>query len=114
MMSGKVTLGSGLPHRITDCSKGWDSCVSVEGDGSSFRQVDFGLSKNISTGIGKVIFRADIANLFNTINYGGADDWGGGPGNPQNYLGGDNANLGKVNGIAGPMRTVKLSLRYVF
>lgn len=114
MMSGKVTLGSGLPHRITDCSKGWSSCVSAEGDGSSFRQVDFGLSKNIATGIGKVVLRADIANLLNTINYGGADDWGGGPGNSQNYLGGDNANLGKVNGIAGPMRTVKLSLRYVF
>ncbi|MBI3731538.1 MAG: TonB-dependent receptor [Burkholderiales bacterium] len=114
MMSGKLTLGSGLPHRITDCSKGFNNCVSVKGDGSSFRQLDFGLAKNMTLGIGKLIFRLDVANLLNTVNYGGADDWGGGPGNPQNYLGGDNVNLGKYNGLAGPMRTVKLSVRYLF
>jgi hypothetical protein len=114
MISGKMTLGSGLPHRYTDCSKGWNLCDSAEGDGGPFRQVDLGLAKDIGTGFGKIVLRMDIANVFNTVNYGGTDDWGGGPGNPKNYLGGDNPNLGKYNAIAGPMRTVKLSMRYVF
>jgi hypothetical protein len=56
----------------------------------------------------------DVLNLFNTINYGSYDDWGGGPGNPQNYLGGDNKNLGVPGGVSGPMRTVKFSARYAF
>lgn len=114
MVSAKLTMGSGLPHRYTDCSKGWDTCRSAEGDGASFRQLDMGLAKDIGTGFGKIVLRLDVANLLNTINYGGADDWGGGPGNPKNVLGGDNANLGKPNAIAGPMRTVKFSLRYAF
>ncbi|HJV94786.1 MAG TPA: TonB-dependent receptor, partial [Albitalea sp.] len=114
LMSGKVTLGSGLPRRLTDCSKGFDQCVSVKGDSTAFRQVDFGIAKDVAFGIGRFTLRADVLNLFNTVNYGGFDDWVGGPGNPQNYLGGDNANLGKPNSLAGPMRTLKLSMRYVF
>ncbi|MBC7483936.1 MAG: TonB-dependent receptor [Rhizobacter sp.] len=114
LVSGKATLGSGLPYRITDCSKGWDQCVSQKGQASAFRQYDIGIGKEVALGIGKLSFRADIINLFNSVNYGSYDDWGGGPGNPQNYLGGDNGHLGVAGGIAGPMRTVKLSTRYVF
>lgn len=113
LLSGKLTLGSGLPRRITDCSKGWDTCRSVEGDGKAFRQVDVGLGKEFKIGWGKVAIRMDVLNLFNTVNQRGFDDWGGGPGNPQNYLGGDNGNLGVVNSYFFP-RTVKLSARYVF
>jgi len=114
LLSGKATLGSGLPYRITDCSKGFDQCVSQKGEAGRFRQFDVGVGKEVGVGIGKLSFRADIINLFNSVNYGSYDDWGGGPGNPQNALGGDNGHLGVPGGISGPMRTVKLSMRYVF
>ncbi|MYN39019.1 TonB-dependent receptor [Duganella sp. FT109W] len=114
MMSGKLTLGSGLPYRITDCSTGFNQCVSAKGEGSAFHQVDVGLSKEVAFRFGRVSLRADVLNLFNSINYGGYDGWGGGPGNPQNRLGGDNKNLGTPNSIGGPMRTVKFSARYAF
>jgi outer membrane receptor protein involved in Fe transport len=114
MLSGKLTLGSGLPYRITDCSKGSDSCVSAKGSGDAFHQVDVGLSKEVAFRFGTVSLRADVLNLFNSINYGGYDGWGGGPGNPQNRYGGDNANLGTPNSVGGPMRTVKFSARYAF
>ena len=115
MLSSKATFGSGLPYRITDCSKGFSACVSQEGDGGPFRQVDLALSKDIGAGFGKVGLRLDVLNLFNTINYGGYDAWVGGPSTPpKNYLGGDNSNLGTASKVAGPMRTVKISARYSF
>ncbi|MES2162778.1 MAG: TonB-dependent receptor [Pseudomonadota bacterium] len=114
MLSGKLTLGSGLPYRITDCSTGFDHCVSAKGNGSAFHQVDVGLAKEVGFRYGRVSLRADVLNLFNSVNYGGYDGWGGGPGNPQNRLGGDNKNLGTPNSVGGPMRTVKFSARYAF
>jgi hypothetical protein len=115
MVSTKLTYGSGLPYRITDCSDGWDKCVSTRGDGGPFRQVDLALAKDVSVGFGKVSLRMDVLNLFNTINYGGYDAWGGGPATPaQNYLGGDNKNLGVPGNVSGPMRTVKFTARYAF
>ena len=113
-VSGKLTVGSGLPYRIVDCSGGFNSCTTAKGDASTFRQVDLGISKDVAIGIGRFTLRADVLNLFNSTNYGGYDSWGGGPNNPQNYLGGDNANLGTPSNISGPMRTVKLSMRYAF
>lgn len=112
LLSGKLTLGSGLPRRLTDCHLGFNKCVSVEGKGSAFRQFDVAVGKEIKVGYGKFVVRADILNLFNTVNYGGRDDWVGGPGNPQNALGGDNKNLNTPNALAGPMRTLKLSMAY--
>jgi hypothetical protein len=115
MLSSKVTLGSGLPYRITDCSDGWDKCVSQKGDGGFFRQVDLALSKDVSVGFGRVSLRMDVLNLFNTTNYGYYDDWAGGPTtSPQNRLGGDNKNLGVPGGVSGVMRTVKFTARYAF
>jgi hypothetical protein len=114
MTSAKLTYGSGLPYRITDCSDGFQQCVSVKGDGGPFRQVDLALAKDVSVGFGKVSLRMDVLNVFNTINYGGYDDWGGGPNNPQNYLGGDNSHLGVPGSVSGPMRTVKFTARYAF
>ena len=56
---------------------------------------------------GKVSFRADIINLFNTVNYTGGYD---------GFIGPDgNSRLGTPDGTAlGPMRTLKLSARYEF
>ena len=116
MLSGKMTLGSGLPYRIIDCSQGFNACVTAKGDTPTTRQFDLAISKDVSiASYGQLTVRLDVINLFNTVNYKGWDTWGGGPSNPpQNYLGGDNAHLGVPNDIASPMRTVKLSLRYLF
>jgi len=114
MMSGKLTWDSGLPRRITSCAAGWDKCTYVEGNAPSFSQVDVSVSKAFSVGATSISLRGDVLNLFNTTNYGGFDDWGGGPGNPQNEVGGDNANLGKPNSIRGDTRTFRLALGVKF
>ncbi|MEK8049993.1 TonB-dependent receptor [Ideonella sp. DXS22W] len=113
-LSGKLTYGSGLPRRVTSCAAGWDKCVYVKADGDRFNQVDMGIAKDVVVGPGRLRLRVDILNLFNTANWGYYDDWGGGPGNPQNAYGGDNANVGKRTGLRGDMRTVKLTLGYAF
>jgi hypothetical protein len=115
MTSAKLTYGSGQPYKITDCHVGWNDCTYVKGNGGVFRQVDFAMSKDVLVGFGKVGLRMDVLNLFNTINYGYYDGWGGGPSTPaQNWVGGDNSHLGVPGGVRGPMRTVKLTARYAF
>ena len=88
--------------------------MNVEGKPGNFNQVDMGLSKDFHIGPGSLRLRADVLNLFNRTNWGYYDDWGGGPGNPQNYLGGDNPNLGARNDIRGDMRTYKVTVSYTF
>jgi uncharacterized protein (DUF2147 family) len=116
-LSGKLSLTSGFPRRITSCAAGWDKCISVEGDSPSFRQFDLGVSKDWKFDANTVTLRMDVLNLFNTTNYGGFDDWGGGPvavGAPANEVGGDNLNLGKPNSVRGDQRTVRVALSYKF
>ncbi len=113
-LSGKLTLGSGLPYRVTACPTSWDACKSFYGDPSTTRQVDLAVSKGFKLPYGEIALRMDVLNLFNSVNWNQYDDWGGGPGNPQNAFGGDNPNTGKRTGTSMPMRTVKLSLRYTF
>lgn len=110
-LSGKATWASGLPRRITSCAAGWDKCISVEGDATAFKQFDLGLSKEFAVVGHKLGLRLDALNLFNAKNYGGFDDWGGGPvgtGGTKNAVGGDNLNLGKPNSMRGDMRTYRL------
>jgi hypothetical protein len=79
--------------------------------------VDFSISKATNLFGGALTVRADVLNLFNTSNYGGFDDFGGGPPAPDapaNALGGDNLNLGKPNSIRGDTRTFRLMLGYKF
>ncbi len=117
-LSGKATFASGQPRRIVDCSKGFSNCVAVEGDSTSFQQVDLGISKDFSIfGSHKASLRLDVLNAFNVTNYGGFDDFGGGPvapGGQANAIGGDNLNLGKPNSIRGDTRTFKLTVAYKF
>jgi outer membrane receptor protein involved in Fe transport len=116
-LAAKATWASGYPRRVVDCSKGFTTCVTVEGDAPSYRQVDVGLSKELAFGIHRISVRLDALNVFDTINYGGFDDFGGGPvaaGNPSNSIGGDNLNLGKPNSIRGDPRTFRLALSYRF
>jgi len=116
-LAGKATWASGMPRRITNCSAGFDQCVSTKGDAPSFRQVDLAATKEIRIVRGTFTVRVDVLNVFNTTNYGGFDDWGGGPvpaGAPANAVGGDNLNLGKPNSIRGDTRTFRLMLGYRF
>ncbi|GGY58905.1 TonB-dependent receptor [Pseudoduganella albidiflava] len=113
LLSGKATFGSGLPFRMTDCHLGATQCVSIQGESDNFKQVDVGLAKDIAFRFGALTLRADVINLFNSINYGGYDGWVGQPGSANRY-GGDNPNVGLANAMGGPMRTLKLSARYAF
>ncbi len=113
LLSGKATYGTGLPYRVTDCHTGFSNCYAIKGDGDNFKQVDVGLAKDIKLGFGALTLRADVINLFNSINYGGYDGWIGGPGSANRY-GGDNPNIGLANSMGGPMRTLKVSARYAF
>jgi hypothetical protein len=107
LASARATLGSGLPFRLTDCSAGFNTCFVRAGEGTFFRQFDVGVGKAFGVVYGKLSFRADIINLFNTVNYtGGYDNFVGPDGNPH---------LGTPDGTSiGPMRTLKLSAHYLF
>ena len=113
----KTTIASGTPRRIVNCATGFSNCVAVEGDAPSFRQADMSLAKELNFGGNKFNLRADVINVFNTVNYGGFDDFGGGPGapgQPKNAVGGDNLNLGKPNSTRGDTRTFRLTFGYKF
>jgi len=115
--STKATWASGMPRRVTSCAAGWNQCVYVEGDAPSFRQVDLSLGKEFGFGEHRLTLRGDVLNVFGVRNYGGFDDWGGGPvapGGNANQYGGDNLNVGKPNAIRGDNRTVRLVLSYKF
>jgi len=118
-LGGKAVYASGMPRQLTNCSGGFPTsttpghCVYTEGDTPSFRQVDVSITKGFTFGAHTVSLRADVLNLFNTANYGGFDDWIGGPGNANAY-GGDNPNLGKPNAIRGDTRTLRVRLSYAF
>ncbi|HYS14905.1 MAG TPA: TonB-dependent receptor, partial [Burkholderiaceae bacterium] len=120
-LAGKATWASGIPRRVITCPGGFPdpnagregTCVTAEGDSPSFRQVDMSLSKELALGATRFTLRADVFNIFNTINYGGFDDFAGAPpppGNPTNSFGGDNLNLNKPNSIRGDPRTVRIAL----
>ena len=113
-VGAKLTWDSGLPRRLTDCSRGFNNCVYQKLDSSDFKQIDVSLSKAITFGSQSVSLRLDVLNLLNSTNYGGWDDWVGGPGNPQNAFGGDNPNLGKPNSTRGDTRTFRVGLAYKF
>ena len=116
LLSGKLTYGSGSIRQVTDCTGGFDGsngCFYRVGEKDNFKQVDLGLAKEVALPFGRVTLRLDVLNVFNTVNYGGYDDWVGGPSTqPKNVYGGDNANFGTPNSRGGPMRTYKLGLSY--
>ncbi len=124
-LAGKVTWASGFPRRLISCPGGFPdpgvgrvgTCVTVEGDSPSFRQVDLSVSKQVAFGAHKFSVRADVLNLFNVTNYDGFDDFVGAPpaaGNTANRLGGDNLNLDKPNSTRGDARTFRLAVIYRF
>ncbi len=106
-LAAKSTFGSGLPYQLTDCTVE-GNCVYREHSGDAFKQVDLALSKVFDVRYARMSVRADVLNVFNTVNYGGFDGWIGGPGTANRY-GGDNPNTGVPNSMYGLMRTVKLT-----
>lgn len=116
-LAAKATWASGPPRRIVSCAAGFSNCIAIEGDAPSFNQVDLGVSKELNLMGSKFSLRADVLNVFNRVNYGSFDDWGGGPvapGGPANSVGGDNLNLGTPNGLRGDPRTFRVTLSYRF
>lgn len=108
MLSGKLSLGSGLPRRTTDCQAGWDKCVYLKEIGDPFRQLDLGIAKDVKVAEGTFRFRGDVLNVLNRANWGSYNDWVGAPGEPRN------PDLGKRTGLRGDMRTVRLTASYLF
>lgn len=114
--SAKATWASGMPRRVVSCGDGWNLCRAVAVDAwDEFSQVDLALSKELRFAEHALTLRLDVLNAFGSTNYGGFDDWGGGPTNGQkNIVGGDNLNLGKPNAMRGDPRTYRLVLNYKF
>lgn len=123
--AAKATWGSGYPRRIVYCPGGFTdvaagrvgTCDTLADNSPSFRQVDIGIGKEMAWGIHRFSVRADVLNVFNTVNYGGFDDFAGAPpasGNPTNAYGGDNLNVGKPNVTRGDPRTLRVSVGYRF
>jgi hypothetical protein len=84
-----------------DCTAG---CVWFHDKAqASAKQLDIGLSKEIGLpGNTKVVARVDIINLLNTNNLG---DYGRLPWE---------SNYQEPRGMSGPMRTIKLGMKYIF
>lgn len=104
----KATWASGMPLRSVGCPVSWDECVAIPVDTPSFRQVDVSVSKATKLLGNTLTVRADVLNVFNTVNYGSFVDWRGGVGEPLN------PELGKPNGIRGDTRTFRLMVAYRF
>jgi hypothetical protein len=128
VLSSKFTYGSGLPVRVVGCPLvATDPCnfiangvgaVTLEGKSPAFKQFDLSLAKRFGTGVGAIMVRADVFNLFNWTNdtvdtnpFGGV---GVPPGTPANSVGLDNLGIDNPIGIRGPTRTFKLGASYNF
>jgi hypothetical protein len=74
----------------------------------AYTQLDLSVSKAIAiANSGSLVVRFDVINATNETNYSGFESWYGGAGESPN------PNFGNPNGgIAGPMRTAKMSIAY--
>lgn len=99
-LSGLATIGSGLPFNVIDASQGFQPGkikIGYFNHLPMFVQVDLRLQKALRFGEGKeVTFSAEVFNLFNRANYGGADNFFG-PGSDPTVV--------NPNSLAGPPRS---------
>ncbi|MFC5342473.1 TonB-dependent receptor domain-containing protein [Brevundimonas staleyi] len=114
LLSGIVTLGSGLPFNVFDCPGATNPNICWNGGrperraflpglNFAFRQVDLRLTKTFPTWTGhEVQFIADAINIFGFDNYTAFE---GGYNNPR---------FGQGNGVLLPTRSFQVGLRYVF
>lgn len=112
----KLNFRSAAPFYGLSCIPGWNACEYQQGyqeekgigDLWAYRQIDISLAKYFTiTGHGAFNIRLDVLNITNSRNYAGFESWYGGAGDAPN------PNFGNpTGGIAGPMRTAKLSVAY--
>ena len=101
LLSGKLTWGSGLNYTYMDCSAG---CAWFhDKTQASTTQLDAGVSKEFALpGKTRIVARVDVINLLNANNWGAYDrfPW--------------DSTYQQPTGMSGPMRTIKLGLKFLF
>jgi hypothetical protein len=99
-LSGLVTYGSGLPFNVIDANAGFQPDrirIGYFKELPHFLQVDLRLQKIFRLLKGtELTMSAEVFNLFNRANFGGADGF---------TCCGGNANFGVPNSLAGPPRS---------
>jgi hypothetical protein len=99
-LSGLATISSGLPFQVIDASQGFQPGKLRIGDFSHlpmFLQVDLRLQKIVRVGGSKELtLSAEVFNLFNRANFGGANNFFG-PGSDPTVV--------VPNSLAGPPRS---------
>jgi outer membrane receptor protein involved in Fe transport len=110
--SGLVTYGSGVPFFVIDASQGFGArdirFPGNVGDLPHFLQVDLRLQKIFKLfGDNELTFSAEVFNLFNRANFGGAEGFI--PRLPEM-----NPNFGTPNVLAGPPRSFQFGAAFRF
>ena len=112
LLSGKLTLDSGISFQYTDCLAGDNRCVlrRIEPDDAKMRQLDLSLSKHFNFGFlpedAGFRIRLDVLNVFNTRNWRNFELF------PGNLGSGPNPNFGNHLESVHPTRTAKLSFGF--
>jgi outer membrane receptor protein involved in Fe transport len=115
-LSGLVTYGSGVPFRVADARLGFGPrdvpLLGNVGDIPHFLQIDLRLQKDFklfNNGNGEHVFTlsAEVFNLLNRDNFGGADGFIA-------RLPEINANFGNPNNLSGPPRSFQFGAAYRF
>ena len=111
-LSGLVTYGSGVPFSVIDASQGFGPrdirFLGNVGNLPHFLQVDLRLQKDFKiTGDHVFTLSAEVFNLFDRANFGGADGFK--PKLPE-----INSNFGNPNGFSGPPRSFQFGAAYRF
>jgi hypothetical protein len=108
-LSGLMTWSSGLPFNVIDASQGFDPGhlkIGYFNHLPDFFQLDLRLQRSIRLfGGSEVVLSAEVFNLFNHDNYGGADGFTCCGGNPS---------FGKPNSLAGPPRSFQVGASFRF
>jgi hypothetical protein len=108
-LSGLLTWSSGLPFNVIDADDGFDPGhirIGYFNHLPDFFQVDLRLQRTFSLFNGaEFTLSAEVFNLFNHANYGGADGF---------TCCGGNANFGVPNSLSGPPRSFQFGGSFRF
>ena len=109
-ISGLATISSPQPFFVIDASAGFGARDILfpgnVGKLPAFVQVDLRLKKDLTIFGGNTLsLTAEVFNLFNRANFGGADGF---------IPPGGNANFGVPNGLSGPPRSFQFGAAFKF
>lgn len=108
-LSGLMTWSSGLPFNVIDASAGFQPGnirIGYFNHLPDFFQVDLRLQRAFRLfNATELVLSAEVFNLFNHANYGGADGFTCCGGNP---------NFGRPNSLAGPPRSFQFGAAFRF